>query len=294
MQRELRLSNALLGLFAGVSLLCLLLPLAGPVEAFKTLIAYSVFPGPRAAFWATETMAEVPSNVAGLIRADQENWRLREELRTVELLRARTAALEEENARFRGLLGFPKIQGWTQTWARVMGRSPQSWYREILLDRGSEDGLQVGAPVLAVEEETGPEAVDPSTAAARGASTKPRIGVVGRIIEVTPGASKVLLVTDDLSAVAATVQPGGWEGLVEGEGRAPLKLNYLSEGVNLVPGMEILTSPTSPSFPAGLPLGTVKTVGAADPLLAFQWAVVRPAVRLETLKEVMVLRREGE
>ncbi len=285
MQREQRLSNVLLGLFSGLSLLLLALPSASTIQSVKAFLSYTVHPGPRSAFWTTEALREIPSNVAELIRADQENRKLREDLKTVALLESRISALETENDRLRSLVGFAKPPQWRPIWARVMGLNPQTWYRELLLDRGRDAGIDTGDPVVAVDAAQEPAAEDEPPLS--------RLGVVGKIVEVTPNTAKVLLVTDDLSSIAASVGPEGFEGLIEGDGRPLLKLNYLSEGAALQAGMQVVTSPVSPSFPPGLPIGTVVRLGTRDPFLAFQSAEVQPAARIGAVKEVMVLRRSG-
>ena len=100
---------------------------------------------------------------------------------------AQAPGLGEENNRLRGALELKDSKWPRAVVAHVAGRDPQRWFQEIVLDKGKDEGLEIDAPVLAVVE--GREAL------------------VGRIVEVSAHVSKVMLLQDSLSEVAATV-PG--------------------------------------------------------------------------------------
>ena len=117
------------------------------------------------------------------------------------------------------------------------------------------------------------------------------MGVAGRIAEVYEHTSKVLFVTEELSAVACTVGEG-WDGLAEGRGGPVLQLNYVSEQADLRVGQRVLSSETSATFPAGLPVGSVVEVLPPDPVIAMKSARVAPAAGIGRLREVMVLVKD--
>ena len=68
-----------------------------------------------------------------------------------------------------------------------------------------------------------------------------------------------------------------------------LKLNYLPEGAQLVTGDEVLTSGRGEMFPSGLKVGQVEGV-FTDPSGQTRYAVVEPAVALDNLIEVFVIK----
>jgi len=247
----------------------LILPTARWVAGLKALLVYVVHPAPLAVHRGMGWAREVPSNVAALLDADQENRRLRDEFRRVELLRTRARALEEENARLRGILGLKPPEGRGMLWAAILHREPGHWFRHLVLDRGEKDGVRLDAPVLAPGDSG--------------------MAVVGRIAEVGPRTAKVLLVTDDLSSVAATLH-GGWAALAEGSGAPTLRLNYISALAKPEPGQEVLTSELSSIFPAGLPIGRVVEVFLPDPHLSFLTARLEPSAPLSRIREVAVLK----
>ncbi|MBI4057116.1 MAG: rod shape-determining protein MreC [Elusimicrobia bacterium] len=273
MQREKRLSNIFLFGFTSFSLICLLMPLSQPVQMVRLLLAYGFYPPILRGEESTKYLRSVPANFLGLLRTDQENRQLKEELKQKDLLRAELEGALEENDRYRKLLGFQPRLHHAGIWAQVMERDPIRWYRSVLVNRGAENGVVLNASVLAVEEN--------------------RASLIGRIVEVRPNVSKLLLVTDELSSVAAYLKETHWEGLIEGKGGALLRLNYLPLDAQFKMGQEVLVSPTSAVFPQDISIGRVFRVLPRDPFLTFQVLEIKPTVSLEKLKEVFIIKRMG-
>jgi rod shape-determining protein MreC len=200
---------------------------------------------------------------------------LEEELRQTELLRTELESLRRENARLAQNLSLSTSAPSAVGWARVLERDPANWHRSVMIDAGEAEGVELNAPVLA--RHVG------------------RMAVIGRIVETLEHSSKVLLLTDDLSAVAAYLPGSGWEGLIQGQGSARLRMNYLPVDEPLHAGDEVATSPTSATFPPDLVIGTVSKVFDRDPFLAFQTVEVAMAVPSGRIKEVLILhkRRRG-
>jgi rod shape-determining protein MreC len=151
-----------------------------------------------------------------------------------------------------------------------MERDPARWYHGLMVDVGTREGVPLNAAVLA--------------------HAGGKVVVLGRIAEVSERTSKVLLVTDEFSSVAARLSSGTVEGLVQGQGTERLRMNYLHSEATVTPGDEVLTSATSATFPPGLLIGRVAKGYARDPFLAFQSAEVRPGFDPASVKEVMILK----
>lgn len=225
----------------------------------------------------------VPQEAVLLIQADAENRRLREEMKSVAVLKEEAQALKLEVGRLKTLLGFRPERGRVVRWAPVIERDPANWHRFLSVSAGEEDGVQMNAPVLGVEEAYG-------TLASTGA----RLAAVGKVVEVHPRTSRVLLLTDELSSAAVQVASTPWEGLLEGAGAGGLRVNYLPVEANLAAGLEIWTSETSATFPAGILVGRIDAVLPKDPFIPFQSVRVRPEVQPYVLKEVLILVPDQE
>lgn len=270
--REKRVANALLIGFSSICLLLLALPLSSAVQSFKAGVSYVLNPVPFHGSKAVERFAGLPATVRHLIAADIENRELRAESRNLALLKSELDALKADNERLRAEMGLKPPAGRILLWARVMEREPLNWHRFLMVDVGEQDGVEVNSPVLGAQGET--------------------LAAVGRITEVGPRWAKVLLLTDEQSAVAAYIPSSQWEGLVEGQGGSRLQMKYLPSEAQFAIGEAVHSSVTSATFPAGVLIGTISKVYARDQFLTFQSVEVAPAVQSGLLKEVLILVRQ--
>jgi len=267
--RDSRGANILLLAFVSISLLLLSLPLAAKVHALRACLGYLLNPVPYYGGEAVERLSGLPTGAVRLISQDVEFERLRKESQERALLVGEVESLRRENARLLMALGMKLQAGRMVRWSRVMERDPMHWHRSVMVDAGAEEGVALNAPVVGIQGN--------------------ELGVVGRVIEVGEHSSKVLLLTDELSSLAGTIQGTEWEGLVQGQGTIRMRMDYLP--VDAVPrtGALVFTSPTSATFPPGLLVGTVTQVFTRDPFLAFQSVEVTPTVHLSSIKELMIL-----
>lgn len=201
-----------------------------------------------------------------LVAAEEENLRLRDENRR---LRADLNGLEEvrlANERLRRLLDFRESVALPALPAQVIAEDATSWFRTVVLDKGSADGVREGMPVVVAE------------------------GAVGRVIRSAPHESRVLLLTDASSAAATLVQRNRTRGVCRGQGDA-LTLDFALRLADVAVGDRIVTSGTGGVFPKGLVVGEVTRVVREEYGL-FQAVTVAPAVDFSRLEEVLVLLRE--
>lgn len=193
-----------------------------------------------------------------------ENAKLREAL---DGMGRRNAALREQalaGERLERLLGFRGQVGSRSIAANVIGRDVAKWFGTVQVDRGTRDGVQRNAPVVTAD------------------------GVVGRVIEVTPTAARVLLIADSRSAVGVVVQRMRDLGVVEGRNERVLHLKYLSRTSDVQPGDVVVTSGQGGVFPKGLTVGRITRVVREEGELLLE-AEVEPAASLDRLEEVLIL-----
>ena len=139
-----------------------------------------------------------------------------------------------------------------------------SLFKTLLINKGTAEGLRVGLPVLADQ------------------------GVVGRIIETSWHASRVLLMIDENSNIDALIQRSRAQGILQGAGSAGCNLKYISRAEEVQTGDVVLSSGLAGVFPKGLLLGVVTGVSRKEGGL-FQKIDVAPAVDFGKLEEVMAL-----
>jgi len=126
-------------------------------------------------------------------------------------------------------------------------------------------------------------------------------GLVGTVSTATAHSAIVKLITDEGSAVSATVDATGVTGIVQPAVWAPndLRLEFIRHADRVKPGQTLVTAGTSttakrlPSlFPPGIPIGRVTKVDAEE-LDLYQRVHVRPFAELRRLDYVQVLTQPG-
>lgn len=148
--------------------------------------------------------------------------------------------------------------------ARVIGREQAALSKTILINKGTVQGLKAGMPVV----------VPP--------------GLIGRLVNVSWHASKVLLFIDENSNIDAIVQRTRIQGIISGAGSRGLILKYISKTQDVQEGDVIVSSGMGGVFPKGLLIGQVSHVDRLEASL-FLKINVAPFVDFSKLEEVLVL-----
>jgi rod shape-determining protein MreC len=113
-------------------------------------------------------------------------------------------------------------------------------------------------------------------------------GLLGQIIAVTPTTATVLLLTDPDHAVPVAVARSGVRLVAYGRGdRLEIANVPLSSDVKV--GDSLVTSGLGGRFPAGFPVGTIRTL-RPDDSRAFLVGALAPAAQLDRGRDVLLLR----
>ena len=177
--------------------------------------------------WAAATV----DYVEGYFFAVSENRRLKRRMAELEGYRDAFIALKNVNDRYEALLKLkteppvPMVTGRTI----VDSRGPFSNAR--LIDTGSASGVRVGDPAMSEH------------------------GVVGRVVGVTRGVSRLLMVTDVDSRTPVLVDRSNGRAILTGDGSAYPRMEYVRGRDPVKVGDTILTSGDGGVFPRGLPVG---------------------------------------
>ena len=152
-----------------------------------------------------------------------------------------------------------------RTTATVIGRDPGLGIRSIIIDKGTDDGIQVGMPV-------------------EGAR-----GLVGQIFRVTANSSQVVLVTDSASAIPARLGDSRATGLLRGGGLGgSMTIEWIDLQYQVAVGEVVLTSGLGGKFPQDMVIGRVVDVERSEAEL-FQQATVQAGVDFDALEIVFVV-----
>lgn len=174
---------------------------------------------------------------------------------------------EQENQRLRELLEYrtEKEENYKLTMAKVIGRDPSNWYRTIIIDQGSSNGIKTGMPVVT------------------------HVGLVGSIINVTSNTAEVLLILDSEAAVGGRIFDNRIPGVVLGTGKSDfLEMIHIPHDAPLEASQEVVTSGLGGIFPRGIRIGTILDI-EMDPNGLMKKADLKPFVDFTRLEEVFVI-----
>lgn len=193
----------------------------------------------------------------------------KKDARTLEL-EQRLVELESQNRQLQELLGYVEQRPREGSVAPVIGRSADHWWQQVILGRGQRDGIQIGAIV-----------------SGEG-------GIVGRVVQVTPNTSRVLLVSDPTSQLGVTISRSRNMGYIRGQAANRVIMEFFDKVPDARPGDVVSTSSYSQLFPPGLPVGVIESVNLnkspapeavvelSAPISRLEWVVVFPNPKAST------------
>ena len=155
----------------------------------------------------------------------------------------RVKQLEQDNKRLREILSLQRLSDSESISATVISRKTGSWWREIILNKGVKDGVEVGSFVV------GPG------------------GLLGRVNNTSLFTASVTLLTSPESKVGIWVERIQSHGLLVGLGNDYPKVIFYNKDVDIEVGDFVLSSPASTLLPPNIPIGVIQSV---DPELKGQ------------------------
>src|SRR5262245_22431976 len=148
--------------------------------------------------------------------------------------------------------------------AAVIGRDPSPFLHYVIINRGSNEGILRGMPVVTNQ------------------------GLIGRVDAVIADAARVQLITDPASTVNVRLQNAATEASLVGSVPGGLNLPLIPHDINVQTGDLVLTSGLGGGYPPDLIIGQVGSVRSRDFDL-FQQATVQPVVDFNRLEIVLVI-----
>ena len=201
----------------------------------------------------------------GLVGLKQKNDQLTEQVQRLQLEQAALAEDARQGQRLEELLAFKQNYIYSTVPAQVVGGSGTDRSRVLFLEKGSADGIAVERPVMTPD------------------------GIVGKIREVFPHSSQVLVISDPTSAFGALLEDTRTRGVVKGNAAGQPQIVNLMPDDRIKPGQKVVTSGGDQIFPRGLPVGTVEHIQTDPENEPMVDVVLKPAANLSRLEEVLVV-----
>jgi len=184
--------------------------------------------------------------------------------RQIDELNAEIAELKTQNAQLKSLFKYSEDKPQNEILAPVIARTPDQWWDQIIIGRGQNEGIQVGYIVCGLG------------------------GLVGRVIEVTPNTSRVLLLSNPESTLGAIVSRSRSMGVVKGKGNSQATMQFFQSLPDIKVGDSVMSSNVSQLFPPGYFIGYISSINTdkgpapeaiiqlTSTVKSLEWVVVYP------------------
>lgn len=167
----------------------------------------------------------------------EENARLRRENLLLRLRSQKFAALQAENSRLRELLESSMEAGERALLANVLAVETDPSTRQIVLDKGSQQGVYLGQPIVDAH------------------------GIMGQVVHVGPFSSTGMLITDVSHALPVRINRNGLRAIAIGTAAGnTLELSYVPINADVRENDLIVSSGLDGRFPPGYPVGQVTRI----------------------------------
>jgi rod shape-determining protein MreC len=197
-----------------------------------------------------------------------ENELLRNKIRIQESKLQQMASLVAENLRLRQLMNSSEIVQDRVLVAELIGVSPDPLDHIVIVNKGSNDGVYKGQPLLDA------------------------FGLMGQVVSVTPYTAEVMLITDNTHAIPVQITRNNVRTVVEGVGDLySLRLRFVSSTMDIKEGDILVSSGLGGRFPIGYPVAQVDSIehDSGEP---FATVVARPAAQLDRSRHVLLVFSE--
>jgi rod shape-determining protein MreC len=199
-----------------------------------------------------------------LISVSEENEDLKKSLSNARQKNNELREIALANARLRQLLDFRETLTFQVLSAEIISNDPSPWFKSVMIDKGSLDGVEQGMPVVVPE------------------------GIAGLVIDVSLRYAKVRLIIDQNSAADALIQKNRARGIIKGGSADGCYLQYVLRKQDVAIGDAVIASGLDGVYPKGLRIGRVSNIVKLDAGI-FQEISVVPYVDFEDLEEVLIL-----
>lgn len=205
---------------------------------------------------ATKKLA---TSTGAVLNTAEENRQLKSENETLRHWQSVALSLKAENEALRALTGYEPVNEVSYVTGRVVGQSPSTFGQSLTLNVGSAQQVEPLQPVIDA------------------------FGLVGRTLEVAPGTSRVMLISDLGSRVPVMTAGSSQRAILAGTGGELMRLSFLIEDAEIALGEPVLTTQEGALIPGGIAVGTVFKKDANGYLVK----PVRPLAQGEYLRVVL-------
>ncbi len=238
---------------------------AGCVQQLRSALSMPLSLLEYVVSWPVQLIDKMGAVVSTHDALINENINLRSEQLLLKAQVQRLLAIESENNQLKALLrSSAQVRGKVLI-AQLLAVDTDPFVNQVLLDKGFNDGVFVGQPVLDAN------------------------GVMGKVIQVGPLTSRVLLINDTHSGIPIQNTRNGIRAIAVGDSyTGKLKLINVPQTVDVKTGDMLVTSGLGEHYPAGYPVGEVISV-VKDPGMQFSTIEIQPSAHTDRSRQVLLV-----
>ena len=195
-----------------------------------------------------------------------------EQSKTISLLKIKVTSLEDqiqETKNIKSILDLNRHLSYKTIATKVIGRSPDNWHKQIILNKGANHMIMAGDSVLS------------------------KNGVIGQIVDVDKDTSTVQLISDPSFKLGCKVLKKNIIGILSGKTNSIGLLEFIPVGTDIKAGDVVVASgirasDLPPTYPSGHPIGKVIKVSKKKSKASDLYIEVKLSENLNTLNNVLV------
>jgi rod shape-determining protein MreC len=228
------------------------------IEKARAITSFLLYPVER-----------VTGRFASVEALEKENGELRAMVVTLYQERERLLEFAEERNRLRRLLDLKADSFYRFLPCEIISRSSTSFFHSIMVDRGAGDSVRVGMAVVGFR------------------------GLVGRVSQVFPTSSQVVLINNKSISVSCMNRRNRVVGMLEWDRGSLFRLEYVGKEEDVAVGDTLVTSGLGLLFPKGFPVGTVFRITEDKGGISKRVHVMSSA-NLNAIEELFIVRGARE
>lgn len=206
------------------------------------------------------------NNFRNIGKLQQENRELTDKLNSATAEIATLREAQKENFSLKKDLGYKEQSDYDLVAANVISFDPANIRETITIGAGKSNGIKEGDVVISEGF------------------------LVGKIVNVGDFTSKIKLISDPTSSVAANISNSLVSGVLKGRIGNGLSLEQVPQSEKVTQDDTVVTSGLGGDFPKGIVIGKVEDIQKVSGSI-FQTIAIRPMVDLNKLERVMVIKK---
>lgn len=240
------------------------------LAAIRQVVGTALYPLQMAAVAPRDGAYRIGDYFSSLSSLKEQNRQMRlEQAQNAQRLQ-QAEHLLAENTQLRKLLGTSERLPVKAVLAELLYDARDAFTRKIVLDRGSQQGVALGQPVI------------------------DDIGVVGQVTRVFPFSAEVTLLTDKDQAIPVQVVRSGLRSVAYGGGQSGLlDLRFMASNADIQAGDVLVTSGIDGIYPPGLAVAKVARIEnkSTD---AFAHILCQPTAGVDRNRQLLILLAEAK